>query len=72
MPDRFVSPASSSEGVRLLLLPPLDALREPPSVDRSALMSRCDDEPDWPCRLDEPVCWSLCDPDRLDDPLIPP
>ena len=35
-------------------------------------MSRCDDEPDWPCRLDEPDCWSPCDPDRPDEPLIPP
>jgi len=47
MPERFVSPASSSDGERLLLLLPLDALRElPPSVDRSTLISRCEDEPD--------------------------
>jgi len=32
-------------------------------------MSRCDEEPDWPCR---PDCWSPCDPDRPDDPLMPP
>jgi hypothetical protein len=77
MPERFVSPANSSEadGERF----PLGAFREllwP--ADWSPRMSRCDDEPDWPDwpdwlgRLDEPDCWSLCDPDRPDDPLMPP
>jgi hypothetical protein len=71
MPERLVSPASSSDadGDRL----PLDALRELPSpTDASSRMSRCDDEPDWPCRPDEPDCGSPCEPDRPDDPLIPP
>ena len=71
IPERFVSPASSSEadGARWLL----DALRELPSpMDWSSSMSRCDEEPDWPLRPDEPDCWSPCDPDRPDDPLMPP
>jgi len=69
IPERFVSPASSSDGERLLP----DAFRELPSpIDSSSRFSRCDDEPDWPCRPDEPDCWSPCDPDRPDDPLMPP
>src|SRR4051794_26262325 len=60
IPERFVSPASSSEADDERLLP--DALRElPSSPDSSPRMSRCDEEPDWPCR---PDCWSPCDPDR--------
>jgi hypothetical protein len=70
MPERLVSPASSSDadGDRL----PLDALRELPSpTDASSRLPRCDDEPDWPWRPDELDCGSPCEPDRPDDPLIP-
>jgi hypothetical protein len=70
MPERLVSPASSSDADDERLLP--DALRElPSSMDSSPRVLPCDEEPDWPCRLDEPECWSLCDPERPDDPLMP-
>jgi hypothetical protein len=45
IPERFVSPASSSEADDERLLP--DALRElPSSTGWSPRMSRCDEEPD--------------------------
>jgi hypothetical protein len=45
IPERFVSPANSSEADDERLL--LDALRELPSpTDSSPRMSRCDEEPD--------------------------
>jgi hypothetical protein len=55
MPERFVSPASSSEADGTRLLP--EALRELPSPgDALSRMPPCDDEPDCPCRADEPDC----------------
>jgi hypothetical protein len=69
--ERLVSPASSSEvdGVRL----PLEALRELPSPgEASSRIPSFDEEPDCPGRPDEADFGSLCEPDRPDDPLIPP
>ena len=55
MPERFVSPASSSEADGTRLLP--EALRELASPgDALSRMPPCDDEPDCPCRADEPDC----------------
>jgi hypothetical protein len=73
-PVRLSSPLSSSEpdGSRK----PSEELRMLPSPGEAlSRMPPCDEEPDCPCRPDEPDCpdcWSLCEPDRPDDPLIPP